>query len=379
MDHRAVPSATRTGRLVRLRYQKISGEARRLLREEGESGRFEFKQTPEAVKGDVLVAAANTVAIEQIPQGFVTILVGVGEREDPDTGVVTGEVLGLSTHADTEHRRRGIEKAKDKIQGRARATRPVPINITIIEEGVATKKPFLRVQVSPSYIPHHTQDGRRVTRYGASTRAIEGEELLDLYLLREAHQFEQRFRSVAAHLEMSLFDVASTVDSLGDDIQDRLGRIRQLASTAAEEAEDGRDFAEAALDAVGDVLTMGDFEQAMSALFDAVAMTSEGTWHALRQRRAEVWFIFSFAFECKKDSPTWQRTARRVHQLLDSEVALQDFLSNRAEIEEWRRQTLGGSPREWSARRWREAVSAVEQARLSGPETKLGGAPLEPS
>ena len=46
-----------------LRFTEVSAAARRLLAAEGESGRFEFKRTSDAVKPDVLVAAANWVAL----------------------------------------------------------------------------------------------------------------------------------------------------------------------------------------------------------------------------------------------------------------------------------------------------------------------------
>lgn len=48
----------------RLRYQRVSAVACRLLSREGESGRFEFKQTSKAVDSSVLVAAANWVSLE---------------------------------------------------------------------------------------------------------------------------------------------------------------------------------------------------------------------------------------------------------------------------------------------------------------------------
>lgn len=351
---------------MRLRYQRTSGEARRVLNQEGESGRFEFKQTVDAVKPDVLVAAANAVVVDAIQEGFVTILVGVAEKENPTTGAVTGKVIGITNHAQAEARRSRVEKAKSQIRDRAAATRPVPVDLTIIEENVGTTKPFLRLHVAPSYIPHHTADGKRVTRYGASTRAIEDEELLDLYLRREAIEFERRFRTVADSLEDRLHQVASTVDDLGGNIEERLRQIDQLARHTAEEAEEGRTYAEEAAEAVSLVLTQQEFGDAVSAIFERLSMTHEGTWWALRQRREHVWLVFSLVAERKDGSPAWETATTRVRRFLDSDFAVSDYIANRREIEEWADQVAGDPPAEWSARRWGQAVQAVERVRRSG-------------
>lgn len=180
-----------------LRYAQVSRAARTLLRTEGESGRFEFKRDSKVVDQTVLVAAANWVALEP-SRSHVTILVGVDEVLDAETGLTTGKPVGLSGSDLALHMRR--------IQDYARTTLPVPVGLRIIEEGVKTKTPFLRIEVRPTTAPHFDSAGRRVTRDGAAHRALMDEELLAIYLYREARQFEARFASTAQR----------TIDAIGE-------------------------------------------------------------------------------------------------------------------------------------------------------------------
>ena len=112
----------------------------------------------------MLVAAANWVVLNP-SHDYVTILVGVEEVLDEETGLTTGRPVRLSGNDLSTHVRR--------IQDYASTTRPVPVDIRIIEEGVTTKTPFLRVEVRPTFPPHFDGSGRRVIRHGASTRALE--------------------------------------------------------------------------------------------------------------------------------------------------------------------------------------------------------------
>lgn len=187
-----------------LRYQQVSKTARSMLDAEGESGRFEFKQDAAAVEPDVLVAAANWVALAPGRRDKVTLLVGVMEHEDPVTGLVTGKVLGV----------KNLDKARHSIQSRCGEIRPVPVGLTIVEEGVATDKPFLRLEIRPTFPPHYDGKGRRVTRDGAATRSLTDEELLDIYLDREAAKFERRFQQTAKTVLARLDELAEGVQEL---------------------------------------------------------------------------------------------------------------------------------------------------------------------
>ena len=220
---------------TRLRYQRLSGPTQTLLRTEGESGRFEFKKTAGAAKQEVLVAAANAAALERLPS--VTILVGVGERVDEATGAVTGEVIGLGD----------IERATEKITAYGRDTFPVPVGLRIIQENLNTRKPILRLEVWPTRPPHYTQGGRRVTRYGASTRAITDEELVEIYLRREAQSFQARFRETADALISELVEISELTERHRRELEatsERLAEVHELTDQAAGVAEESFSFAE---------------------------------------------------------------------------------------------------------------------------------------
>ena len=225
-----------------LRHQQVSETARTLLDTEGESGRFEFKRDATAVNPKVLVAAANWVAVNNREK--VVLLVGVEEDEDPETGLVTGKIRGI----------RNLETASATIQNYSKETRPVPVSVTVIEEGVATEKPFLRLEIRPTFPPHYDAEGRRVTRDGKSTRALADEELLDIYLDREAAKFKQRFQQTADRVTSQLGDIDFAIERVTGDLSEidgSIGRLsddfRELHSTAwraAEEAEESRSLAE---------------------------------------------------------------------------------------------------------------------------------------
>lgn len=222
----------------RLRYQNISVEARELLASEGESDRFEFKEKADAVKAKVLVAAANAVVLERIAGGYVTILVGVKEVADELTGVVRGEVIGLTRMNNSQARKASIEKARQSIQSTAAETYPIPVGLRIIEEGVDTPAPFLRLEVWPTRVPHYTRDGMRVTRYGASTRAITDDELVEMYLAREAEIFRQRFSDIAAELARGIEDLGESVHTTAAQIVKELRAVEDSAAFAGGEASE---------------------------------------------------------------------------------------------------------------------------------------------
>jgi hypothetical protein len=208
------------------------------LSREGESHRFEFKETAEAVDPRVLTAAANAVLVEEIAEGLVTILVGVKEVADEQTGVVRGEVVGLVKMNDERARRASLEKARQKIQSRASETLPVPVGLRIIEEGVDTPAPFLRIEVRPTRAPHYTRDGLRVTRSGASTRAITDEELIAFYLVREAESFRERFTDIAAGLTGTVETLRGHVEAASEAIVSALKEVEDSAGYAAVEASE---------------------------------------------------------------------------------------------------------------------------------------------
>lgn len=102
----------------------------------GESDRYEFKSAVNSVTSSLFASLANWVALN--PEREVAhLLVGVNERTDEATGLVYGESCGLP---------RGLDRAVERIQNVASETRPIPVDIFVIEEAVAEDIPFVRVE-----------------------------------------------------------------------------------------------------------------------------------------------------------------------------------------------------------------------------------------
>ena len=314
----------------RYRYPRLAEATRRLLRTQGEVGRFEFKQTSEAVTSKVLVAAANAAALEGIDH--VMILVGVGERQDRVTGVVTGEVVGLSN----------VEQAKQRITSAAVRTRPVPIGLTIIEENAETKKPILRLEVRPTRPPHFDDNGSRVTRLGASTRAVTDEELVELYLRREAEAFEARFRQTASRLEAELARVTGEVKA----IEDRLSDTHELADQAAVASDEGREFVFGLEEMLGHVLSDVEDMRFPSSF--------EAAWWDLARSRRIGWRHFA----TRKTKAA--RAEAILREVLETRPSPFDYERNLAEAEAW--YTLTSVAPEAKAGQWLERAETIAEA-----------------
>lgn len=256
----------------------MSGTARTLLQTEGESGRFEFKRQASAVKDEVLVAAANAVLLDDLSEPYVTLLVGVDEVKDEVTGMVTGLVVGIDD----------LEVAADAIRQRAGRTRPSPIGLTIIEENTATSRPFLRLEISPTFPPHFTENGRRITRYGPSTRAITDEELLGIYLDREAQNFRERFADSVRDVEGALANVSDYVAK----IDEALELMQPEVASAAEDASTGAVAAEEAQWAIDELPTQNYFDAMFTDLSEGLRsryVEDGAVWIALQRARRDGW------------------------------------------------------------------------------------------
>lgn len=302
-----------------VRYQGVSAAARRILQTQGESGRFEFKADSHAANANVLVAAANWVALS-VSDDPVTVLVGVEEVTDPSTGLTTGRPVGLRGNDLSVHVRR--------IQDYAASTRPVPVEVRIVEEGVNTKTPFLRIEVRPTFPPHFDGAGRRVTRNGASTRALEDEVLLAFYLDRETRQFEARFQSIArdtvdsiAKLQAGLIDMAGTLDRLPTLIDG----AEAAAYATGYEIEDTR-------------RSVSDLEERLAALEVGLSRqfnrSPENVYLRLRHVRRRVWRCFNVD-RLLRPSKTADRLAPRLLRHLNDPIDFDAYITNRTQLRHW--------------------------------------------
>lgn len=302
------------------RHQEISAVAQQMLAL-GESGRYEFKRDVEAVTVGLLAALANWVAAEP-DREVAHLLVGVDEVEDKTTGLVHGQPFGLP---------RGLDKAVSRIQDVASKTRPVPVEVFIVEEGVAEPTPFVRVEVRPTMPPHFDDQGRRQTRQGRSTRALTDEELLRIYLDREAGSFAMRFRQVSDELRSAVGAVGSQVDQIAEGIENNvatpilaLTKTAQDAADAAESASSSADSAASSADTVSyEVEHVQRIVRELQRVVEDIQddSTQNLAYRVMRLRR-KVWWNFTV--------DTWEHKSKRADQL---EARLRELLSGEVSLE----------------------------------------------
>lgn len=310
------------------RTSNFSPEAEQMLAV-GESGRFEFKSEVKSVTSKLLATLANWVALD--PEREVAhLLVGVEEHEAKATGLIYGKPSGLLN---------GLDRTVSRIQDVASQTRPIPVDVFIVEEGVDEEVPFVRVEVRPTMPPHFDDEGRRQTRQGRSTRALTDDELLRIYLDREAGSFATRFRQTTHDLQVAVGAVGTQVDQIIDAIDQNIAEpIKRLtvtshrASGAASSAEDAASSAaSAAMSAESTADSMSydvqRVERVLHDVRDVVDGLKENALESLaarvvRQRRV-VWWNFT--------ADTWERTSARsarltnnLHDLLSTDVSIDD-------------------------------------------------------
>lgn len=305
---------------VQSRYQQPSAIAREMLKTQGESERCEFKRTAAAVNATVLVAAANWVALSPHTRDKVTVLVGVDENTDPATGLVSGQVVGLKGD---------LHKHVETIQNHCRDTHPVPVGLRIFEEGVATTTPFLRLEIWPTLAPHFDSGGRRIVRNNASTRALVDEELLNLYLDREAARFEQRFQQTATHLLRSLEILGDGVDRVAELLTTSLpGHLEELQGVtwnAVEEAEESKSLTASVAEKLDDEFKL---------LQISVDRSPVEVFIQLRKVRVRIWRLFSEDAVVRPTNST-DRLLARLREQLERSIDPNDWPANWSELDFW--------------------------------------------
>lgn len=335
------------------RYKQVSAQAKQMLAL-GESGRYEFKRDAEAVSPKVLAALANWVALDPARE-VAHLLVGVDEKEDAETGLVYGVPYGLP---------KGLDRAVARLQDMASKTRPIPVDVFIIEEAVSEGVPFLRLEVRPTMPPHFDDEGRRQTRQGRSTRALTDDELLRIYLDREAGSFAARFRHTAAELRDAVGAVGTQVDQIADAIDRNIAQpLEELTDTAGMAASAARD-AEATASTVGYDVT--NVEQLVRDLQRVVEELQDDSLESLAARvaqiRRNVWWAFTV--------DTWERSSaraehlsRRLHDLLAIGISL-DIARNSWDLRVWEdllsdRKVQRGS--KGTLKWWAAAIAEVDE------------------
>lgn len=294
------------------RYRSVSEEARSLL-QIGESGRCEFKRDVNAVNAKTLAALANWVALE--PSSEVAhLLVGVEEQTDDETGLVIGKPYGL---------RGGLDKAVSRLQDVASATLPIPVELFIVEEAVNDAVPFLRVEIRPTMPPHYDSEGRRQTRQGRSTRHLTDEELLTIYLDREAGSFAARFRHTAGELREAVGAVGTQVEQIGDAIESTIAQPLQELTDAAEFAGMSASAAEsAASDVSDDVVAVTRLVRQLQDVVEDIQENSAGfVVDRVAHTRRLLWWWFTVDTGERVSKPA-NRLRATVEEILSRDIEL---------------------------------------------------------
>ncbi|EWM13760.1 helix-turn-helix domain-containing protein [Kutzneria sp. 744] len=340
------------------RYKHASAEALQMLAL-GESGRYEFKRDAEAVSPKVLAALANWVALDPAREA-AHLLVGVDEVEDTETGLVYGVPCGLP---------KGLDRAVARLQDMASKIRPIPVDVFIVEESVGEGKPFLRVEVRPTMPPHFDDEGRRQTRQGRSTRALTDDELLHVYLDREAGTFSARFRHTAVELRDAVGAVGAQVDQITDAIDRNIAQPLQELTSTVDRAAIAASDAEAAASAAGDDVANVEYlvRDLQCVVEELQGDSPESLVTRVAQARRRVWWAFTV--------DTWKRSSNRAERI---SLGLQNFLStgirldsehNSWELRVWN--ALLSDRNDQRGRRgtlkWWEAVTAEVDEFLANP------------
>jgi hypothetical protein len=353
------------------RYTTVSQAAQRILAL-GESDRYEFKRDVDVVSPKLLAALANWVSLDPSREA-AHLLVGVDEAEDIDTGLVYGVPFGLS---------KGLDKAVMRIQDMASKTRPIPVDVRIIEEGVEQATPFLRVEIRPTMAPHFDDEGRRQTRQGRSTRALTDDELLGIYLDREAGSFATRFRQTTTELQSAVGAIGGQVDQIAEGIEKNITEpIQQLsaitedaadaARTAASSADSAASSADSASYEVEDVQRLvKDLHEVIDQVHDGAPQNAAS--RVIRSRR-KVWWAFTVdTFE--HTSSRASHLAERLRELLEGDVSI-DSAHNAWEFAVWK-EVLGerkardkghGTQKWWDAV-IKEVIRLMESPKYGSPD-----------
>ena len=163
-------------------YKRLSRRTRLLL-SQAEGRDVDFKVSPVGVKHKTLIAFANSVS-------GGAILIGVEEFTSGD-GVQRGRIVGCDVS----------DSARLQIQNKALSSVP-PINIQIFTENLS-QRPILRVEVpSGPNKPYCSQAGEYAIRSDNRNRALQPNELLQLFMERESEQFLSRFKTAVGKLEV---------------------------------------------------------------------------------------------------------------------------------------------------------------------------------
>lgn len=199
-------------------YKTLSRRARRLL-SMSEGVEVEFKEALSGLEAGDLVAFANS-------EKGGAILIGVREAKD-EKGRQYGEILGCEIG----------DKAKLKIVNKALSCVP-PVQIDIFVENL-NDTPFYRIEIPSSTLkPHCTSGGVYKIRSDGRVQPLYPDAILEMFLEREASEFQKRFLEATGELEAALQLALQSVQEIKVLIDEKLNEIGSTLEWAEYRVDD---------------------------------------------------------------------------------------------------------------------------------------------
>lgn len=199
---------------------KTITSATQLLLDSGENDSVDYKRDIKGLKSEDLVAFANS------PNGG-SILIGVEEIEE--NGVTIGRVVGCETS--DQSRLNIVTKALNCIP---------PISITVTIENTK-ENPFFKIVIPESNLkPHCTLSGTYKIRKDNRNSVLTPEELLELFLEKEAKKFNRKFKKATKKLFKNIDSVNQSVSFMESTIVSSIQNISSTLEWTEMEASDAK-------------------------------------------------------------------------------------------------------------------------------------------
>lgn len=208
---------------IKQTFKNLSKRTKDLLKS-GENELVDYKRDLKGLKSEDLVAFANS-------ESGGVILIGVDEITKENVQV--GEIFGCATS----------DKERMIIMSKALACIP-PISLSIFIENT-NEKPIFRLEI-PSAIqkPHCTSGGTYKIRKDGRNSVLTPEDLLDIYLEKEAKKFNKNFKKATKHLVENINNVSSTIDYMESTISSKVENISSSLGWTEMEASDTKSTVE---------------------------------------------------------------------------------------------------------------------------------------
>jgi len=186
---------------------KTLSRSTRSLLQAGEGQHLDYKEKPNGLKAEDLVAFANG--------GGGTLLLGVREISGTD-GAQAGTPVGCPVD---DHTLLAIQNKASECQP------PISIHIQIENTNSA---PIIRIDIPDSrFKPHGTSSGLYKIRHGSANRGLVQHELLSMFLSREGDAFISRFKSAVSDTERTLKDIEGMVSEMSAELETEIGQLKE--------------------------------------------------------------------------------------------------------------------------------------------------------